>query len=123
MNTTYMLITIATAIIAGVFASFIKPFVDWGIEKKRSRLENRKSLINNARNFVSSDSFDIFSFRTTDIYLRLSEYFSKELNDTINMEGLDFHIKEELDYIEQTPQQKSLVLKEINKVAKQWRIE
>lgn len=123
MNVTNLLITLVAAIIAGVFASLIKPFVDWGIEKKRTRLESRKALITNARNLISCDSFDILIFKESIIYSLLCEHFSDKLNSIINMDESDYiYISENVD-IDIDSTHKSMILKEINILAKKWNLE
>jgi hypothetical protein len=123
MNITYMLITVGTAIIAGIFASFIKPLIDWNIELKRTRLESRKKLISNVRDIISMESFDVLNFRDSITYSLLCEHLSDNLNKTINIDESDYiHIFESLNS-DIDSEHKYKILKEVNHLAKKWKIE
>jgi len=123
MNITYMLITVGTAIIAGIFASFIKPLIDWNIELKRTRLESRKKLISNVRDIISMESFDVLNFRDSITYSLLCEHLSDNLNKTINIDESDYiHIFESLNS-DIDSEHKYKILKEVNDLAKKWKIE
>lgn len=134
-----IIISISSAIIAGISASFIKPLVDWNIEQKRAKNESRRKLINEARIYVSDNWEDILKFKQTHIYMRLAEYFCKEVNDIINMENSEYHdivnsYSYEFDsqdgyyassngYDEVDSFHKQKIMVEINALSKKWKFE
>lgn len=47
-----ILLTIIVALISGAIASLIAPWVNWGIEKRRQKLEHRRALVKEWREMV-----------------------------------------------------------------------
>ena len=45
-------------LIAGAIGSLIAPWVQWGVEKRRKRLERRSALIQHWREILSNDEFE-----------------------------------------------------------------
>ncbi len=129
-----IIISVCCSIIAGVFASFIKPIVDWNLEQKRARIESRRKLINDAIKFVTGNGFNILLFRNTNEYLKLTNYFSSELNKIINMGSYEYEIEDatnEIHSIECMYEDhesidlihRKLILKELNQLSKKWKLE
>jgi hypothetical protein len=134
-----IIISVLSAILAGVFASFIKPLVDWNLEKKRAKIESRRKLIDEARIYISDKWENIFIFKTTHIYMRLAEHFSKEVYNIINMESHKYHelvkdysyeINTETGYYascdgysELDANHKHMIMVEINALSKRWELE
>lgn len=124
MNITNLLITIVVSIIAGIFASFIKPFVDWRFENKKSKYEIRRKLINDARDIISSESFSVFTFRYSSIYMRLYQYFSEQVHELVEMSIEDYEIEESKGYVHGLKnKQRVIIMYELSCLAKKWNLE
>jgi len=140
MNTLLtIIVSVSSAIIAGISASFIKPLVDWNFEKKRAKIEVRRKLINETRIYLSENWYNIFEFKSTHIYMRLAEHFSKEINDIINMNGSDYEMLVSTyvyevntedgysassdGYSEVNSSHKQKLMIEINELSKKWELE
>jgi len=62
-------------LITGTIASLIAPWVQWGIEKSRSRIEYRRTQIKRWRDVIESFDFDSgISFGDTSIYAEIRPY-------------------------------------------------
>jgi hypothetical protein len=55
-------------LLAGVIGSLFAPWVQWGIEKRRKRLERRQCLINDCREHLDASEFNGRLFRETAVY-------------------------------------------------------
>lgn len=120
MNVTNLLITVGAAIIAGVFASLIKPFVDFGIHKKTERYNSRRQLMKDAIEFLSSDTFDIYKFQDSILYFQLSKYFSPETNCIINMSEEDYRICWEIDGPNIDIKHAAHILNDLYRIGEKW---
>jgi hypothetical protein len=65
-------------LLTGVVGSLVAPWVQWGIEKRRFRLNRRLEYIKQWRRFVSDD-FDQSSFEETRTFKTLRPYLSQDL--------------------------------------------
>jgi hypothetical protein len=65
-------------LLTGVVGSLVAPWVQWGIEKRRFRLNRRLGYIKQWRRFVSDD-FDQSSFKETRTFKTLRPYLSQDL--------------------------------------------
>jgi hypothetical protein len=65
-------------LLTGVVGSLVAPWVQWGIEKRRFRLNRRLEYIKQWRRFVSDD-FDQSSFKETRTFKTLRPYLSQDL--------------------------------------------
>lgn len=72
-------ISAAAGLIAGVIGSLIAPWVNWGIEKRRARMNGRRDLVRSAREMIA-DEDDMLRFIRSDIYHQLKPYLSIETN-------------------------------------------
>lgn len=62
---------------SGAVGSLVAPWVNWGIEKRRDRRNERKYLIDLARKYIHTKDFGGFGFVKTDVYIQLKPYLSK----------------------------------------------
>lgn len=117
------IVTVSVSICAGVLASLIKPVIDYDIYKRKKRIDSLAIAIAHARNFVTMDYFNILSFGKTEVCSQLSKYFSKEINDIINMDAIDYLVlsDEKSDYVDE--EHRELIMKELNRIAVKYRIE
>lgn len=81
---------VAVAIISGIFgliggavASLIAPWVHWGIEKRRDKMDRRRVLIDNTRYAVSGDAFSRQGFRQSSPYSAIRLYLSEGLRNDV----------------------------------------
>jgi hypothetical protein len=65
-------------LLTGVVGSLVAPWVQWGIEKRRFRLNRRLEYIKQWRRFVSDD-FDQSSFKETRTFKTMQPYLSQDL--------------------------------------------
>ncbi|HMN55734.1 MAG TPA: hypothetical protein PKE15_00685 [Ottowia sp.] len=65
-------------LVAGLIGSLIAPWVHWGIEKRRTLLESRRSLITSARIEMSAPVPPRERFREKPIYSRIRPHLSEE---------------------------------------------
>ena len=105
----------ATAGIIGVMIGSMKPLIDWSIERKRLRREERKLFIKDIRNFVSQKDFNINAeFLRTAAYSRLRPHLSKDFLSFFE----DGKVSEKLSsrHLFHTP----WLLDEIQKLERKW---
>ncbi len=74
-----VIISSIAGLISGAIGSLIAPWIKWGIEKRRLKLSERKNLINNLREFVSSENYEYAEFMDSVLYTRIKPFLSKEL--------------------------------------------
>lgn len=75
-----LLTSAATGLLAGTIASLIAPWVHWGIEKKRNRLEARRRTIQEWREAIKNpDLYDRNAFRLSAAYSTLRPFLSREM--------------------------------------------
>lgn len=69
----------AIAGFAGVIAGSLKPLIDWNIEKKRMRLEERKNAIKSLRAVLVNDNTTYWLLVNNLAYSQIRPYLSKKL--------------------------------------------
>ncbi len=70
-----VIISAVVGLITGAIASLIAPWVQWGVEKSRSRVEYRRAQISRWRDAIESFDFDSgLSFGDTSIYAEIRPY-------------------------------------------------
>jgi len=110
---------VAVAIISGVFGliagavgSLIAPWVHWGIEKRRNKLDRRRALIDNTRIFLSGDAPTREDYRQSPAYAAIRPYLSQRIRDNIqqrNTSGAEQILRED-------------ILQEIAALEKRWKL-
>jgi hypothetical protein len=113
-------IKVTVAIIAGVFGllggvvgSLIAPWVQWGIEKRRFRLNRHLEYIKDWRRFIASNEFNHAKFRDTKTYVTIRPHLSKDSVDAI--EGKSVHVS-----LTGSDPIRSRLLNEVTKIEKKW---
>ncbi len=81
----------ASALIGGFVASVISPLVHWGIDKQRDRRNARRELIQQAREYIGSNTFSVSQFAHHALYHQLKSHLSEEAINVV--ENID-HIYE-----------------------------
>lgn len=94
-------------LISGAVGSLIAPWVHWGIEKRREKLNRRRELTDNARIFFSGNVFTREICRQSLTYAAIRPYLSRRIADNVqqrNVSGgeqtLREHILQELAALE-----------------------
>jgi len=104
---------VAVAIISGIFgfisgavASLIAPWVHWGVEKRRDKMDRRRALIDNTRISLSGNAFSRQNFRQSAAYSAIRPYVSESLRSNVESRAhggdvtLRQHVLEELAALE-----------------------
>ncbi len=78
MNSTLLTIVIpaGAGLLGGVVGSLVAPWVHWGIEKRRSRLESRRNLVQEWKRALDIAPFDWDAFRESAAYASLRLHLS-----------------------------------------------
>ena len=106
----HILIPGVLGLIGGAIGSLIAPWVNWGIEKRREKLNRRRKFIISWRRFIGSAEFNPQTFADTLTYTTLEPYLLEETKALIeNKADTDEQIKRRL-------------LKEITRIEKEWGI-
>ncbi len=75
-------------LITGTLASLVAPWSQWGVEKRRLRREERRELLQRARQLVTTFADPQSSFRDTPEYSRLRPYLSPKLRKDIEGDAI-----------------------------------
>jgi hypothetical protein len=106
---TNALISGLIALIVGTIASLFAPWVQWGIEKRRSKLRYRCERISSWRNFIRNRFEAPGIFRETDTYISMRPYLSKALVRDI-----------EEAPIEESSRIRVQILEELSRLERRW---
>jgi hypothetical protein len=69
-------------LIGGIVGTIFAPWVNWGIEKRRNKRDNRRQFLEQSTDFIESN-FDQSNFHETNIYASLKPYLSRQLINDI----------------------------------------
>jgi hypothetical protein len=106
-----LLLATILGFIAGVIGSLVAPWVHWGIEKRRQKMNYRRQLIKEWREEID---FDVADFPNKARYSSLRPHLSKETIDAIEGNEITIRMGRKGDVI------KGLLLDDIAKIEKQW---
>jgi hypothetical protein len=122
MSDQLLIAIISSSLLSSLLTALLSPPAKWWIEKRRIRLDNRKSLIASVREFLNRDDFSRRSFRTSEIFGRISPHLSKELNESIRNESFVFIMKKEGGMSEMKADDvlKERVNKDLHRLEKEW---
>lgn len=79
-----LLTAAAVGLVAGAIGSVIAPWVNWGIEKRRKRHENRAALIERWRTIIANPSFERNLMLDDATYGALRPLLSAEANKQLH---------------------------------------
>jgi len=108
--TTVAIISGLFGLIGGAIGSLIAPWVQWGIEKRREKLNHKRALIQDWRRHLGSH-YTKESFPSSLTYNGMKPYLSNEAvelvenNSAPDLKGIDI---------------KRRILNEINRIEKEW---
>ncbi|PIU56054.1 MAG: hypothetical protein COS87_03310 [Chloroflexi bacterium CG07_land_8_20_14_0_80_45_17] len=106
-----LLLPAILGLIAGVIGSLVAPWVHWGIEKRRQKINYRRQLIKEWREEID---FDLSSFENKALYSSLRPHLSKETINAIEGNEITIRMGRKGDVI------KGLLLDDIAKIEKEW---
>lgn len=116
-STTNAIIAGLVGLITGAIGSLIAPWVQWGVEKRRKKLERRTALIQRWREILSNDAFERAILLNDPAYgpLRdlLTEAVRKEIERPLT------HITVVLNSPTNS-NDRDLVLREIARIERSW---
>ncbi|MBO0947518.1 hypothetical protein [Fibrella forsythiae] len=78
-KTIELLITGGIGLIGGVIGSLIAPWVVWGIERRKIKINKKIELLNKVRQYTERPDFDRVAFSQTAIYSEIKPYLTKSL--------------------------------------------
>lgn len=114
------LIGAGAGLVSGTVASLIAPWVRWGIEKRRARMESRRDLIAEAREYIGSKSFYGAGLTAKPIYPRLKPHLRSDLVEVIENFG---QYRDQQDDPTKFPEElRKEMLDEISRVERKWRL-
>ncbi len=76
-------------LISGSIGSLVAPWAQFGVEKYKLRLENRKKFIDNCREEIQKDEFDIVEFINTPLYSQLRVELAQNLREELSKVSSD----------------------------------
>ena len=82
-----VLVSFAAGLGAGIVGSLIAPWVHWGIEKKRQRLQRRQAIIDSCRRDLNIPDFDSLVFREGAAYSAIRPYIDKKVVSDLESAG------------------------------------
>jgi len=93
-----MIISAIIGLIAGAIGSLIAPWVNWGIEKKKIRLEERKIMLQHVRGELNKYNWNIVNFKNSVEYSMVKEYLDIDIVKLIDdcKSGNDSELKNEI---------------------------
>jgi len=87
MTKELIIVIMTSSGVASIITAILTPYIKWGIEKKKIKLENRKELISQIRSVFLREDFSGPIFIKSQGYNRIRPYLSKELDDKIRSPG------------------------------------
>ena len=120
MTIEIILAILSSAVVSAIITSLIAPHINWGIEKKRMKQENRKKLIQEVRKILNQDDFDKFMMRKSEVYTRIRAHLSKKLDKEIRSSEAKIIVSP----TEMTTDDilKEAIHEEINKLEEKWEL-
>lgn len=121
-----IILAIVISAITGAIASLIAPWANWGVEKRRKKIEWRKGFVNDCKRIINKSDFDIDQFVETFYYSNLKIHLSNSLKKEIESKtkkyipGRRLGLKEELEIVDKEIKIKNILLDEITLLEKKW---
>ena len=81
-----IIISAVIGLIAGAIGSLIAPWVNWGIEKKKIRLEERKKILYYVEVELNRYDFSIARFKDSLAYSQIKPYLDTDVDKLIGSE-------------------------------------
>jgi hypothetical protein len=101
-------------LVGGVVGSLVAPWVQWAIEQRRSRMNNRRELIKTWREDVERFTWDQGDFRLTATYSKIKPHLGDEVGRSLQTgEPLSTEDGREVWH-------KEMLLDEAARIEKEW---
>ncbi len=71
--------SVIASFVSSIITGILAPFVNWGIEKRKIKLENRKKLIPQTRTALLQDDFSGPMFIKSQAYNRIKTIYFKRI--------------------------------------------
>jgi len=104
-------------LVTGAIGSLIAPWVQWGVEKRRKKLERRVVLIQRWREIISNDTFERRNLLNDPAYGPLRDLLIEDVRKEI--ERPSNHITVVLDSPTNS-HDRDIVLREIARIERSW---
>lgn len=113
MDTKVAIIAGGFGLLGGVVGSLIAPWVQWGIEQRRFRLNRRLEYIKDWRRFIGSKEFNQSTFRETKTFRTIRPYLSAKTLSLI--ESGESHLS-----VTGGDSVAGLLLDEVTRIEREW---
>lgn len=126
ISTINIWISAGIGLVSGIAASLFAPWANWGVEKKKKRLEGRKFFIEDCKRIIGKKDFELSRFLDSPLYLTLSQYLKLEIRKEVEKKTDRFSyakkltLNEELKLVQEEQLIKKKLLREVAKLEKNW---
>jgi len=119
ISTTNVLVSGVIGLISGGVGSLIAPWVQWGIEKRKSRLQKKIDYISKWRLLAAKEEFDRMEFMSSPEYQTLRTFLRK--GEIKQLERSSSHYIIDINATFEDPDKRT-ILAAIARVEKKWRL-
>jgi hypothetical protein len=109
-------------VVTGSISAVVAPWANWGIEKRRQKLNDRRERIKAWREMVKVTNLQRESFRETTGYSTLRPYLTTGLIDEIERTDINITLTMGGSTPDRKTQLKARILDEIAAIEKQWKL-
>ena len=117
---------IITAIIAGVvglttgaIGSLVAPWMHWGIEKKRKKIERKMQLVKHWQEVLSEPTFNLVTFRDDSTFAILKPLLSKNALNTVERQ-LPIIKLTIISNIAPVDTERNMLMSEVARIEREW---
>lgn len=108
-------------LLAGALGSLIAPWVHWGIKKREIKLESRKMLLRDCREYTRG-TFDHRKFIESPLYSSLKPHLSKSLVSQLEANADEIHIEITEGRGTGVNNFKPFLLDELSEIERKWKL-
>jgi hypothetical protein len=108
--------------LTGAIGSLFAPWIHWGIEKRKIRLQKRIEMIKQVRDIVQQIDYERIGFRETGIYSQIKPYLDKDIVDAIELPSN--HVKIDVGNLRGAgvKNYKTEILDNLTRLEKRWHL-
>src|SRR5215204_6490343 len=103
-------------LVAGVVGSLVAPWVNWSVEKRRSRLAYRQRHISAWRKHIQTFRFHEGSFTSTSVYAQMRPHLRREVRERLEKPRTTIIPNEARGEVAE----KYMLLDEVARIEKEW---
>lgn len=115
-NTLPIIVSAVVGLLTGVVGSLVAPWVNWGVEKRKLKRENRVRLIKELRTYLIKGNVQEKGFLNSENYINIRSFLSLELINDIENQNLVYGRIENHAY----SQYNSKFLQELHDLEYKW---